>query len=63
MIYYLKTKMYSRYKMYLKGMTVFINVTGVILPDVIKINTLNCKIKFDQMLHFSISVYMCPHLC
>lgn len=49
--------------MYLKGMTVFINVTGVMLPDIIKINMLNCKIKFDQMLHFSISVYMCPHLC
>lgn len=45
MIYYLKIKTYSRYKMYLKGMTVFINVTGVILPDIIKINTLNCKRK------------------
>lgn len=43
MIYYLKIKMYSKYKTYLKGMTVFVNVTGVILPDVIKINTLNCK--------------------
>lgn len=45
MIYYLKIKMYCKYKMYLKGMTVFINVTGVILPDIIKINMLNCERK------------------
>lgn len=32
-IYYLRIEMYSRYKMYLKGTTVFIHGTGVIFPD------------------------------
>lgn len=44
-IYYLKIKMYRGHKMYLKGITVFINATGIILPHVIKINMLNCKRK------------------
>lgn len=38
-------KKFSKYEIYLKGMTVFINVTGFIPPDIIKINMLTCKRK------------------
>lgn len=38
-------KKISKYEIYLKGMTLFINVTIFILPDIIKINMLTCKRK------------------
>lgn len=38
-------KKIGKHEIYLKGMTVFINVTGFMLLDIIKINMLTCKRK------------------